>query len=391
MKIDELAHGKYILWGANWSLYSAKVRPYLRKKNIDYVEVNPSHPHFSEKILATMGNLSVPVLEMPSGEFIADSTEIIEHLEGQYPDTPMIPTDKTMAALAWLIHNYGSEGLHKPAMHFRWNTTEENRQFITDEFERSFEVRSKREVSQKTLGSEFAQNMKAYLPVLGITTETVDVIELSTRKLYGCLNAHFLNFPYVLGGRPSIADFGLMAPIYAHLGRDVSSSNQLKLEAPALYRWIETMNQSNITDAELWSVPASYFEKDQLPDSLIGLLKLLCADYGPELIATADLYDQWLKEVPDRPTGSLIAADGQKATHQAIGEIEHFQQGVKIRRMALLDCLTLHQRMTVILDSMEESERHEFECLLESVGGNAFTSVKLERKMVRKNYAYVIA
>ena len=27
-------------------------------------------------------------------------------------------------------------------------------------------------------------------------------------------------YPYLLGGRPSIADFGFMAPLFAHLGRD---------------------------------------------------------------------------------------------------------------------------------------------------------------------------
>ena len=31
----EIAGDKYILWGASWSLYTAKVRPYLIKKGID--------------------------------------------------------------------------------------------------------------------------------------------------------------------------------------------------------------------------------------------------------------------------------------------------------------------------------------------------------------------
>ena len=35
--IKDIAGGKYVLWGASWSLYTAKVRPYLIKKGIDYV------------------------------------------------------------------------------------------------------------------------------------------------------------------------------------------------------------------------------------------------------------------------------------------------------------------------------------------------------------------
>ena len=127
MDIQALAQKEYILWGANWSLYSAKVRPYLMKKGISYVELNPSHPHFYEKVMPRIGHFTVPVIETPEGDIVADSTEIMEFFESRYPEPRMMPEDKTMAVLAWLIHSYGSEGLHKPAMYFRWNTTRENR------------------------------------------------------------------------------------------------------------------------------------------------------------------------------------------------------------------------------------------------------------------------
>ena len=37
LSASEIAGGKHILWGASWSLYTAKVRPFLMKKGIDYV------------------------------------------------------------------------------------------------------------------------------------------------------------------------------------------------------------------------------------------------------------------------------------------------------------------------------------------------------------------
>ncbi len=33
--IKEIAGDRFVLWGANWSLYTAKVRPYLIKKGIE--------------------------------------------------------------------------------------------------------------------------------------------------------------------------------------------------------------------------------------------------------------------------------------------------------------------------------------------------------------------
>jgi glutathione S-transferase len=79
--IQEIAGDRFVLWGANWSLYTAKVRPYLIKKGIEYVELNPSHPHFKESVLPQIGHFTVPVVETPDGEIIADSTEIMDLLE----------------------------------------------------------------------------------------------------------------------------------------------------------------------------------------------------------------------------------------------------------------------------------------------------------------------
>ena len=113
-------------------------------------------------------------------------------------------------------------------MYLRWNTTFENRLFARNEFTRSLETPEQ--------ADDFAVAMRAYLPVLGVgLSHDVDsVIEASTERLYDILNAHFLEYPYILGGVPSLADYGMMGALYAHHGRDVSSSNALKVRAPAL-------------------------------------------------------------------------------------------------------------------------------------------------------------
>jgi glutathione S-transferase len=77
------------------------VRPYLIKKGIDYVEVCPSHPHFMEKIVPTVGYITHPVLETPDGNVIADSVEIMEFLEPEFPDPPTLPEDKSERLLMW--------------------------------------------------------------------------------------------------------------------------------------------------------------------------------------------------------------------------------------------------------------------------------------------------
>ena len=389
--LKEIAGDRFVLWGANWSLYTAKVRPYLIKKGIEYVELNPSHPHFKESVLPQIGHFTVPVLETPDGEIVADSTEIMEFLEPRFPDLPTLPEDKALAALAHLIHSYGSEGLTKPAMYLRWNTTYENRLFARNDFSRSLETRTEREASNDKEADGFAVAMRAFLPVLGIgLSHDVDlVVETSTEKLYDILNAHFTDYPYILGGVPSLADYGMMGALYAHHGRDVSSSNALKVRAPALYRWIETMGRAPIVDPEVWHVPQEFFSVDDLPDTLITFLRLIAEDYVPEITATADLYHQWLGS-DGHAVGTICDVEEKKRNHQVLGEIEHVQRGVSIKRIALLDSLTHHLRFQDLTDRMSDAEKETLNGILQKTGAQDLGKLRLRQDMKRRDYTYVL-
>jgi glutathione S-transferase len=381
--IDQVSPDKYILWGANWSLYTAKVRPYLIKKKIDYVELNPSHPHFNDTVMKSVGYFSVPVLETPEGEIIADSTEIMEFLEPRFPDLPMLPADKTLAALARLIHSFGSEGLTKSAMYLRWNTSYENRLFARAEFERTLGTREQADF--------FAVSMRGYLPVLGVGLDhSVDVaIEASIEALYDALNAHFLKYPYILGGVPSLADYGLMGALYAHHGRDVGSSNQMKIRAPALYRWIETMMRPPVLDPEVWQVPQEYFSFDELPDTLLTFLKLLGENFVPEVEATIDLYHQWLG-AEDRSAGAIVDFEGEKRCHQILGPIEHLQMGQSINRIGLLDDVAHHSRFQALTDQMSIAETENLRKLLGQMGAEDFAGLRLQRDIKRQDNTWVL-
>jgi glutathione S-transferase len=381
--VKELAGDKYILWGASWSLYTAKVRPYLIKKGIDYVEINPSHPHYIDSIMEKVGYFTVPVLETPDGEVIADSMEIMEYLELKYPDLPMLPADKPLAALAHLIHSFGSEGLTKSAMYLRWNTSFDNRMFARNEFDRT--------LATPEMANGFSEAMRAYLPILGVTLDhDVDVaIEKSIDQLYQALNEHFLKYPYILGGVPSLADYGLMGPLYAHHGRDPASNNAIKEQAPALFRWIETMQRSPVLDPEVWQVPQEYFSIDDLPDTLVNFLKLIGENFVPEIRGSIGLYHEWL-DAQDHETGTVVDVEGQKRCHQVLGQLEHTQMGAAIQRIALLDDVSHHLRFQSLVEEMNATEKKTLTGILQSIGAEDLIDLKLKRAMKRENYAYVL-
>jgi glutathione S-transferase len=381
--IKEIAGDRYVLWGASWSLYTAKVRPYLIKKGIDYVEICPSHPHYQEHILPTVGHFTVPVLETPDGDVIADSTEIMEFLEPTFPDPPMLPEDKSLAALTYLIHSFGAEGLTKSSMYLRWNTSFANRLFARNEFERT--------LGTPEQADGFAVAMRNYLPILGVSLDHgVDVaIETSIELLYDALNAHFLKYPYILGGVPSLADYGLMGPLYAHHGRDIASGNALKVRAPAVNRWIETMSRPPIVDSEVWQVPQEYFSIDDLPDTLIAFLKLVGEHYVPEITTTIDLYHEWL-DSEERAPGTIVDVEGKKRCHQVLGQIEHVQLGASIKRIALLDDVSHHLRFQALTDRMSNSEKETLNRILHEIGAQDLIELRLKRDIKRHDYAYVL-
>jgi len=130
------SNNTYILWGGSLSYYTGKARSYLIKKRIPYREFYPAHPVFQEKILPALGFFVVPVLEAPDGSIIQDTSDIIEHLEERFPEPRLNPSAPVQRTIAALIGAFGSEGLLKPGMHYRWSFLAQQENFLRAEFGR---------------------------------------------------------------------------------------------------------------------------------------------------------------------------------------------------------------------------------------------------------------
>ncbi len=205
----------YVHWAVNVSLYSAKTRSYMIKKGIHFTEASPAagvagaKDRWAEVIVPALGYSTFPVLDLPDGTFISDTTAIIRYLEEQHPEPPMLPSDPMMRALAWLIFNYGTEGLLLNAQHYRWSFSE-SADFAAADIGRAIAGPTNFEVI-KMIGESFqAMKLERFPTEVGITAETIPAIEKSNQLLFDTLDAHFRHYPYILGGRPSIADAAIV-------------------------------------------------------------------------------------------------------------------------------------------------------------------------------------
>ncbi len=249
------------LYGAELSLYSGKLRAYLRFKAVPYTEILSTAAVIRDPIEVRTGRKMVPVLESPDGEFLQDTTLIIDQLEARFPTAPVLPPSPRQALVASLLELYGDEWLLLPAMHYRWAY---NRRFIVKEMGRMMQP-DKGPIAQKAAAIPLVLYFGvAGKHMLGVMGKTARAIEASYQAFLKDFDQHLAEQPFLLGTRPSIADYGFMGPLYAHLYRDPASGALMKNIAPRVADWVERMNAPTPNSGE-------FLPGDQIPKPVRSL------------------------------------------------------------------------------------------------------------------------
>ncbi len=353
----------YRLYGAAISLYTGKARAYLRYRNIPFVEEAGS-PEIFERV----GFRMIPVLHTPEDELIQDTTVIIDHLETRFAtvgtrDTSIYPAGPAQRLVALLFEVYGDEWLVIPAMHYRWNY---NLDFILEEFGKIVIPEASPE-ELRAMGEKISAPFRGSLPILGITEDTTAGIELDYERLLLRLNAHFANHRYLLGSRPSIGDYGLMGPLYAHNYRDPWSGEQMRRLAPNVARWVGSMNTP---------APGSghFLPDDEIPETLLPLLEVMFDECMPALMATIDANAAWIDGNPDA-----------EEIPRGVGEHEFVIGGAHGKRMIRSYSQWMLQRPLDDYRALEGKDLERVDRLLESVGGKDWMQLPIQRRVTRRN------
>ncbi len=349
----------HILYGARASLFTGKARAYLDWKDIPYTETRPAPEVMMGKIVPAVGYPVVPVVEKDDGTLIQDTTVIIDHFEAEtggpsvYPDTPA----QRLAAL--LLELYGDEWLVIPAMHYRWNYNED---WIYGEFGRTA-LPDGSPGEQYEAGKAMGQRFKGFVPRLGIDDKTIPAIETSYEALLADLDAHFAAHDMLLGTRPSIGDYGLIGPLYAHLYRDPESGKLMERLAPHVARWVERMVEVESP------LSGEFLPDDEVPATLDPVLRRMMDEQMPHLQAVARIYADWAKAEPDAEVP------------RAIGMAPYRIEGVDGERFASTFSLWMLQRPLDYYRSLEGDDREAADALLDRVGGAAFRDFELPARV----------
>jgi len=375
----------YVLYGSYASYYTAKTRSYLRKKGVAFIERLPSHPRFRSHVRPASGSHRIPQLETPDGQVFQDSTVIFDAVEQLCPEPSALPLTPRQRLIAHLLELFASEGLVHLAWRYRW-FFEENLHFVKMDFGRSFRPQGDDE-ELLHYGQVIADRMLSRGGVIAPDADLLASMEQSYVHLLKVLDAHFRLHPYMLGGRPSAADFAFMGALHAHMGRDPVPLRVMQNHAPRVFRWVEHMNTPDLQSPEFSETPLAFLADDAIPETLIPVLSHLISDQAERIILEALAYEQWVAETDPHPDHPL----GDQQDQPVLPKVTFVRNGNPISASASLQTIWLLQRSLGFYATLGPEDRQACADLFAQFGGAELLTLQISRPTIRRNNRFHIA
>jgi len=355
---------RYVFYAWPLSYYSGKLRAYLNYKQIPYVEKPPRVWTFN-KLKEKTGAGAIPVLVTPEGEWLQDTAHIIDRLEQTFPQSPVEPASPRQRVAAHILEAWGDEFWVPSAMHYRWSFPEN----FTKLFQREagdFLVPFAPRFVKDRLALKPASLMRSFVPGLGVTPAQNPIIEEWTESMLDHLDAHFAKLPYLLGTRPSRGDFGLIGPLFAHLGRDPYPKRVLIGPRRNLKAWIERMQSPQAP------LGGEFLAGDEIPQTLAAIFAAIFAEFWPFLARTQD---EVAKALPTLQPG--------RGFRRSLGEIEFPTAGKPFKRLATPFSLWKIQRALDTYRALSAPAKASADAWLATVGGASAMQLSIKPRLKR--------
>jgi glutathione S-transferase len=356
--------GKYTLYAWPLSYYSGKARAYLRYKGIGHVE-KPVRVWTFKTIKKNTGATVMPVVVTPEGEWLQDTSVIMDWLEQRFPQVPVVPSTPRQQLASYILEAWGDEFWLPSAMHYRWSFPENFDDCFQREGGDHLMPFAPRALKNRLIARGAAQ-MRSFLPGLGVVQEQLPVIEAWTENILDRLDTHFAVLPYLLGTRPSYGDFGLIGPLFAHLGRDPYPKRVLIEPRPHLKSWIARMQEPDRPQS------GEFLPGDEVPTTLNPIFESIFAEFWP-----------FLHRTQDEVAIALPHLERGRGFRRSLGEIEFPMGKSQFKRQATPFSLWMAQRALDSYRDFTPSSRAAADAWLANVGGSAAMHLKITPRLKR--------
>lgn len=267
------------VYGSRVSYYTGKLEAYLRYRDIPYTLHGMPYDQ-AEMLKEKVGAVQMPIVDRGDGRWMSDTTPILFELEQEQDKESILPDHPVMAFLARLIEDYGDEWLWRAAMHYRWSYPY-GRELISNILvdEVTTPVPLPRFVVRRMIRR---RQIKFFTTRDGVNAQTRDHVEQGYFNALDAMSTILKDRPFLLGDKPSLADFGLLAPMFRHFSQDPEPAEIMRTRAPLVYEWV----------ARMWTLKANPQARFiDAPDAgLKALLQEACETHLVQLNANAAAY-----------------------------------------------------------------------------------------------------
>jgi hypothetical protein len=220
----------------------------------------------------------------------------------------------------------------------------------------------------------------------GVNEDSKALIEVSFDEFLQLLESHLKTHPYLLGGRPTLGDYALMGPLYAHIYRDPKPGLLLRQKAPSIARWVERMNTREENWTDYSHVPATLISDADLPETLLALMRFIAADFLPEMLAHIDFTNHWLS---DRPTLKAGTNGLEDPTQRFIGMAEFPWRSITLKTSVMPYRFYLLQFLQDAYEQSKPKDQKAIRELFATTGLLPLLTSKTTRRIARINHLEV--
>lgn len=354
----------YTLYGWHLSYFTGKALCYLRYKQVPHRHQAVDMVTLMWRIRRQTGAAVMPVLVTPQGEWINDSSRIIDHLETRMPGPSIHPDTPVQRFASYLMEAWGDEWWIPLAMHTRW-TYPENYALFEREAGPALLPFMPGFVQRRAV-RRVASTLRGMLPAVGVRPGQLAVMDSWMAGMLDRLNAHFAQHRFLFGDRPTLGDFGLVGSMYGHLGRDPWPARELVAPRPHLRAWIDRMARPE-QSAGAAGAPALRAQ-DQILPTLTPVFQAIAREFVPLLHG---INEQVRARLADGPPDQLLP--------RRLGDVEVPMGAGRLRRAALPYSLWMAQRTLDVYRGMHPLAQQQVRAWLASIGGEPLLALDIPR------------
>jgi hypothetical protein len=151
----------------------------------------------------------------------------------------------------------------------------------------------------------------------------------------------------------------------------------MQKKAIRLFRWVERMNRPDADIGEFASAEESYLTDDQIPDTLIEVLKHIAIDFMPETQAAAHCINVWLDEQTEFEPNTQVV--------RGVGNCEFELRGTHISALAQPYRFYLLKRVQDEFAGLDATAQEDVQSLLSACNMSELLNIKINRDIGRHN------